>query len=270
MPPDPGWYSDPSSFDGVLAKVERAEEHVDTIGRAISAWALENPEPFTHHHSTDKTEHRIHFTPRTEPDLTRWAVIAGECVHALRSALDHCMWIAAQAEGLAHSRSREFPVFLDRAVYDRDVERKFDGVQDPEVLGVVERVQPWQRGPDAKDDHLWIVHELDRIDKHRTLTVVPMVPRTVDFEGTFHGVGEDAAPPAVVGEGRPLKKDAVFLTFYSPTPPEKVEMNLRIGIGIGLEWDGVVRGGVTGTLNNLCAYVRQVVEELRETIDRAR
>ena len=56
----------------------------------------------------------------------------------------------------------------------------------PEVLDLIEPVQPRRR----EDRAHWVVYELDRVDKHNTLTEVPLVPSSITYDLTF-----GTAPP---------------------------------------------------------------------------
>jgi hypothetical protein len=52
--------------------------------------------------------------------------------------------------------------------------RKVQGISDAKALTLIDGLQPYKRLPsgDPLDDSLWIIHDFDRIDKHRELVLV--------------------------------------------------------------------------------------------------
>lgn len=95
------------------------------------------------------------------PPVERWGSIAGECVHSLRSALDHTAYALVRINRPVADYA-EFPIFKDTVIrgtpLDRTYPRKLPGV-DKGVLAQVNWIQPYRRGRDY--DRLWIVHALD-------------------------------------------------------------------------------------------------------------
>jgi hypothetical protein len=90
---------------------------------------------------------------------------AGDVIHNLRSALDHLacqlVWVGSGEEP---SRRIEFPIAKDAATYEREKARKVEGMC-PNAVKAIDALKPYKGGNDA----LWRIHELDNIDKHRTL-----------------------------------------------------------------------------------------------------
>lgn len=250
-------------LSGAFAKLSRAEEHVGDVEREIRYWRSQNQNPITHHHNADKTEYYFHVTWSIEPDLTRWAVIAGDCVHALRSSLDHAMWACAQVEGLPREWRGQFPIFKDESWYRREVDKQLAGIKNSDVIALVDRVQPWRHQETPYHHSLWIVHDLDLIDKHRTLPVVPIVPQRITLDAFLgHDVPKSAVPPTFIAHDRPIENNALLFTMYTPTPPTEGQMKLDLEMGIGFEYRGEVPGGLTGTFKNLCKDARRIVEQV--------
>jgi hypothetical protein len=90
---------------------------------------------------------------------------AGDVVHNLRSALDHLanqlVWVGS---GEKPGFRVEFPIAKDAITYEKEKARKVDGMC-PEVIKVIDALKPYKGG----NDMFWRIHELDNIDKHRTL-----------------------------------------------------------------------------------------------------
>ena len=100
-------------------------------------------------------------------------LILGDVLQCLRTALDHAVWSLIYHRTGADSDSSEFPVFakpLDAKTRNQ-FNRKIEGLSE-EAIAYIESIQPYNRtaGP-ASSDPLWCLHELNRIDKHRRISV---------------------------------------------------------------------------------------------------
>lgn len=90
---------------------------------------------------------------------------AGDIVHNLRSALDHLAYqLVLVGSGKEPSRRVEFPIAKDFATYEAEKARKVQGMR-PLAIKAIDNVKPYKGG----NGPLWRIHELDNIDKHRTL-----------------------------------------------------------------------------------------------------
>lgn len=266
-----------ADLSGSIAKLDRAEFHLKQLEAAIEVWRDSRPATATGHENADRTE--ITFTCRfsTVPDLTGWGLIIGDCVHNLRSALDHVVWQAAGIAGRAPSGT-EFPIFTDKVRFLWPETKKggglykIRGIKDRSVRAFIEDTQPWKRRPQGpNDEHLAVLHALDINDKHRVLSPIAVIPRTLDLVGSLEFADEgDAAPPLIeplVGEWDPIEDGTPLFVMHLAGPVSKVKMEFGITLGIALPvGTGQVAGGVTGTLGELCKYTRWVVEELGNAI----
>lgn len=97
--------------------------------------------------------------------------LAGDIIHNLRSALDHLAnqlaLIGCPALTPKELRQIEFPIAETLAKYEADKNRKMRGMT-PQAVEAIDGLKPYKGGNDA----LWRLHELDNIDKHRTLFTV--------------------------------------------------------------------------------------------------
>lgn len=263
--------------DGIRRRLDRADQHRQDIDAALEWWRNQNPDPWTGYSNPEKTEHRFHLTFNVQPDLIRWGLMFGDAVHNLRAALDNVVWLVAARDmnPAEPKRFTQFPIFLEKDVFFGEAKGKppgltqIDSVKDPGVRAIIERVQPWQREDRPDFDHLWWVHEFDRIDKHRVITPVLLVPRdiTTDLAIEYASPNEarNALPPLFRVRNEPLEDGAEFLVVYTPTPPKKVQMKHSFALGVGITMSNEV-GGITGTLGELCKHVRGIVEEILDYI----
>lgn len=132
--------------------------------------------------------HAVAESPPSDPI----SLLVGDALHNLRSALDVLAFSLARSythplpKDLA--TNSEFPIFGDedgqgssgvgRARFHETTKHgdptrrsglaKIRGWH-PDAQTIVERFQPYHRGHDFRADALWVLHELDRINKHRLL-----------------------------------------------------------------------------------------------------
>jgi len=79
--------------------------------------------------------------------------------------LDHLAYqLVIVGSGSEPSRKVEFPIAKDFATYEIEKARKVKGMR-PLAIETIDNVKPYNGGNYA----LWKIHELDNVDKHRTL-----------------------------------------------------------------------------------------------------
>lgn len=145
----------------VSVKIHRAKTHLRDLESELASFGMKEFYAVTTDAETESRQlgkHRI---------LTFDTLgLAGDVIHNLRSALDHLAnQLAWVGSGKEPSRQVEFPIAKDATTYERDKARKIQGIL-PEVVKVIDALEPYKGG---KGDILWRLHELDNIDKHRTL-----------------------------------------------------------------------------------------------------
>ena len=162
---------------GARAKEERAEETLGCLEMEITEFLRQGPGAlvFNGDVMAFADEAKAHSNRRVP---ARFSILAGEVLHHLRSCLDYIVWeLTTSGSDAQHSAALEFPIF-DRKPADKSSQARFDrkltGVQ-PRARQLIERLQPYHRseailtGP--LNDPLMMIHDLDRIDKHRQLTI---------------------------------------------------------------------------------------------------
>lgn len=156
----------------IRIKIERAKKHFRDLCHEISAAGYAT-EPIAINH--DKSSVRQIYRPNPNDEIIECPRLpfdalatAGDVIHNLRSALDHL----AHQLVVVHSRVEpskrvEFPIAKDFATYEATKAEKVDGMG-PEAKEAIDRLKPYGGG----NDSLWRLHELDNIDKHRTLLTI--------------------------------------------------------------------------------------------------
>lgn len=159
--------------DGIRAKLNRAEEHLNVLDGLIGSYFAEEPYRIAFEEWTegDYWNYAVYLHVAAFPPDEIWGPIIGDAVHNLRSALDHLAWNLATDQARAETPRRiEFPIILDDPDKDAEARGKLKrllGCLRPETHAVIDGSQPYKTG----DSHhpLWLLQALWNTDKHRTL-----------------------------------------------------------------------------------------------------
>jgi hypothetical protein len=210
---------------GARLKLARAEEHFSELATDHQRFLDRNPYRALREADTKPSGYLWRIKIMEHPPYEKWATLVGDCVHALRSALDHTAYELVRIKR-PKAEFSEFPIFKDRAKWDTDHGKKLPGVA-PKVLTVAKWLQPYRREEGA--DYLWIVHRLDVIDKHRRLHLVNST-----LEGSSWGAegGRVVITDPCLG---PFEDGAVVGKFMliPEGPNMRMYTNFAFGIALG-------------------------------------
>jgi hypothetical protein len=112
----------------------------------------------------------------------------------LRSAFDHLAWQLSSAKFQAKFPHQvEFPVF-QRKPFTRDelsrYRRKIEGISSPTALARIDSLQPYHQ-VDPSRYPLWLIHDLDRTDKHRELVLAVYIMKlNISADVSFEAFGQ--------------------------------------------------------------------------------
>jgi hypothetical protein len=170
-------------LSGVREKVLRAGEHLYVFENEVARYAELNPyrivQDFEDH--IPEKSGRPGLTWRASidppPPRLRLAIIAGDVLYGLRSALEHLAWALILQNGGEPSDSNpatQFPIFLTAPANPPLTIRARSGGPGTAAETVLEMLQPYNGGNDPSLHPLWLLRTLSNIDKHRTLNVVTL------------------------------------------------------------------------------------------------
>jgi len=155
-----------ASLRDPMLKVERAREHLDVLQAKLVE--SQQQHPFGVHQYEDITTSTFILqveTPIIAPGL---ALIAGDAIYNLRSALDQLAWQLALVNTDQPYEYTFFPIY---GVDTHDHRKTFDRVTadiPPDAVSEMRSLQPFAaRGPDYQADPLWELNRLYNIDRHR-------------------------------------------------------------------------------------------------------
>ena len=146
-------------------KLERAKKHITEVNDLLKKRC-----PFRYTVETDyEAGERSIGAKRNEAVIGELALIIGDAIHNLRSALDHRVWeiVSPHVPKDGDRKAIQFPVAKSGSPEDIKGafnNRKIDRAP-KEVWIALEKIQPYPGG----NDDLVLVHDLDVIDKHKLL-----------------------------------------------------------------------------------------------------
>jgi hypothetical protein len=164
----------------------------------------------------------------------RFAVLAGEIIHHLRSSLDHLVYALVIQNGGTPTNKNQFPICSTAENFAKECKRKkrIDGVSES-AKRLIMAVQPYTT-PTPGDTVLSILNKYDIDDKHKLLPVVTTVVK--NSEEIRIGTNPEIATavtrqnktPTITGFGTPapqkISKDGVevFKIRLAEPAPELV------------------------------------------------
>lgn len=171
---------------GAVQKIIRAQDHLDLVKLKI--------EPFTegkcevaieYQNDPDGGSSTLKFA--TDDPGADLAVIVGDCLFCLRSALDHIVWALVLANGKKPGICNQFPICSSCKNFAVEVQKgRLRGVSD-KALAVVEGLQPYNGSPNP----LGMLNSLHNVDKHRSLKLASLSIDSIDL--TWREAGEEEA-----------------------------------------------------------------------------
>lgn len=255
---------------GVIEKFNRAKEQFDEFRSELDTFLDAEPGPYFSRgeFDHDSWEWIERFQIRRELPL-RFGVILGDCIHNLRSALDHLICQVtlldlpdgASADGVCEWT--QFPIISES-------ERKFESKAKRMIPGLsadhralVKHLQPYHAGDEARRHPLAVLASLSNADKHRLInpTYGFMASNTREAVERFAS-GHDGSIVAgvkVAKRGQRMEQDTPWLRIRfnrDISAPSKVKVGANPTIGIALGDVGLD----LGQFKDLAEAVWQVIE----------
>jgi len=157
---------------GIDAKIGRAEEHYSAVVELINAWQRRSPHRLSFEKDADGRQRTARLVIHEE--IPRDVALGiGDCVHNLRSSLDHLVWAAtvAQVPTPADPRRIVFPICGDEGQWITEAPGSI-GQLSTELQAAIEDLQPFKRPDTLPMNPLRLVSRLDDADRHRMLQPV--------------------------------------------------------------------------------------------------
>lgn len=232
-------------LDPISAKLDGAEAHIDRLEKLVREGAVTD---LVSTRTDRDRKGRVRVRIKKVGEIPQqWHVWIGECVHDMRSALDHLAYVLNVAgsgkDPPANNRGSEFPIFDDRLAYrgKRGVRGAANMIKcfPRGARTRVERLQPYHRGNDPETRRLWELRELANIDKHRRFptTVATNILMQHGDDVLGHRITDAKVP------FRRLRPDTTIMWLTVPSLPTSVaEPDVNFGLGVEIEFDGRSEG----------------------------
>ena len=152
------------ALDGPKLKIERATAHIADVRAHVINFLSTSPcEMFTCV-GPGEGEECIKVRPITEPPA-EIAVICGEIIYGLRSALDQLACALATQNGYADVSGTYFPFAGSKDEFETTSNRKKISKLSPAAVSMIDSLKPYKGG----NDLLWALNKLGNTDKHQML-----------------------------------------------------------------------------------------------------
>lgn len=160
----------PGDLSGVLAKLDRADEHREAFDLLYHAYAESQPYGILTEYDPRTGWHVLRWQVMHEPPFKELALIFGDMISNLRAALDYLIWQLVLQSGNRPGRRTAFPVVRRAKDWDVQSRNALRGVT-PEWIAEIEARQPFKRRERPSIHPLAILDHLNNLNKHRFLPV---------------------------------------------------------------------------------------------------
>ena len=239
----------PCLFEGPKLKVERAKRHICELDTEISTFR--GRERYRIVIETDTTTHWHQAIFRVQEDIPAYfAVIIGDVVHNLRSALD-----LLACELVRLNRRNDSKVYFPFAKTRDDlviaIKRARIDRAGPEVVTIIRSLKPYKGG----DDTLRAIHDLNIMDKHKLLIPIWQLAKIDHLKMT-----SEPHSAEVIG-GTALLKDGDKLFGMAGLSAHEIKYDFKwsfdIAFGEGQPLEGE---SVIPTLYQLASLAKGIVQ----------
>jgi hypothetical protein len=252
----------PDRMRSILAKIERAEEHIRNFDAESRAFFQRNQYRVIIHDDPETGNRLFHARFIDEP-TDRFSIIIGDVAHNLRSALDHLAWQLILANGgTPKIEKTSFPIFKAPPTtpqnYESAIRGKICGASD-EAVRIIKELKPYKGGNDA----FWNLRELNNIDKHRLLVTVGVFMRSaIIVKGKSIISGKPRYRMTMLLPKEPLKDGAIV--WFIPSAMRQMGMNPQFAFHIAFGQGEIFeRNPVLPALTQLVSFVKGVVEPFK-------
>jgi hypothetical protein len=199
--------------------------------------------------------------------------VIGDCIHNSRSSLDHLVLQLAVLNGAPKAAERQtaFPICLDSGAFKKAVKDKVAPFIGRAALTAIEELQPYRtldpatNAPLGNQSILWVLSQLDIIDKHRTILVAS--PQVAAEGFTVNGSGGEVYDKEISPlKWKPLQDGQEIIRFDLTDAfraPGGTKMRVEFAtivhfVETGLSCDGQ---GVQSTLEDCIRVVTHIIDD---------
>jgi hypothetical protein len=239
-------------FDGPRLKIRRAKRHVEDARKEIDRFLSRRPYRLVVEADPDPHFQRV-VLQQGEPVPYDIALIIGDAIHNLRSALDHMACELVRANGQPDDYGT-FPVQGTNAKTKfNSIIKKFRARKD--VVDLIRALEPY---PGGAGSAIVGLHDIDIVDKHRLLVPTGQVMGSSPAHTT---IIRGSTITLLSPDDKTLMKDREILlrldAVKSLTAGDELNASFHVAFDAGTCFEGET---VTVVLHELGDYLAQVVE----------
>jgi len=254
-------------LESVRAKIGRADTHLDNIKAALSV-ALDsstNAEAPLALEQEYEGQHLIIKLKGSQKPTPALPLLIGDCIHNLRSALDHLVYQLALQNGAAMKAAEQtfFPIYLTEAKFNERVKSLVKPHISSTALTEIVKCQPYCAYDVPEEADIWILSQLDIIDKHRLLVVADQKVAVTKFT-VIVPTGERFHQVMTELKWKPMKDGTELLRFDLSKPvPSQVDVHVQLMTTVQIDKTGLACDGIVleDALSQSSALVHAIVRD---------
>lgn len=182
-----------NGFLGSVSKVNHAKWHLDQLTEVVANYLANKPYQLSARENLSTNMWDIFVASLTEtPEAI--TMISGDVLYNLRSALDHLAWGLVSVKGQpSQPNGIYFPIGKTAAAY-LEKRKKLVGLATPAAVAQIDALMPYQAYPSTPtlgNDHLWHLHRLNIIDKHRAILTCGSAVNSVNLGAAMFKITHD-------------------------------------------------------------------------------
>jgi hypothetical protein len=167
----------------IWPKVERAKLHISDLQREVRGFLDTNPYKVSVKRDPESRK-PIYYVSSVEPTPCSIALIAGDAIQNLMSALDHLAFqlvCASTNDSPPQTNWIYFPIADDATKYESKKAGKIKGARQ-DIFDAIDLIKPYRGG----NDLLWTLYRLNNVEKHRLLLTVGSRAGAVNIGQIMH------------------------------------------------------------------------------------
>lgn len=245
-------------------KIDWANEHIKKFP-SVKHHFMES-KPFNVGHKrrpgTNEIVYYVTYAKRIPSEL---ALIAGDVLQNLRTALDHLVCALVHANGKEITNRHMFPISKkvpSPAKDEAEFEEKIDGMAD-EPKDLIRKMKTYMAG----DDLLWQTHALNNRDEHRMLFVLATGRPSINLGEHIRATRKDLrghVPDFLAGSEDEVFPLEVGKELYIDPPDVEVNQDMKVIADIALKEPPLYEG----LLGDLLIKARDHVQEIISSFDK--
>lgn len=253
--------------DGAFLKIGRAAKHVADLNEL-----LRKARPFPLVLKTDtQTGERTLGCEKNEPVIDMIALLCGDAIHNLRSALDHAYWeiVSPQCPPKEYSQL-QFPFCETEDGLDEAIKKRRAHYAGTGFVCALRRIRPF-RDDVTGNIPLAMIHELDVTDKHRLL--LPTIDESTLTFDWINTIDPKAPWSTLRGSSVTLSEQAPLTWTNKTVPPDQLGVEVAphifkriLDVPIKITFPPPEMGGITILQPPLIPMLYRMVNTAAQTI----